>query len=82
MLHLSPIDTLRLERGGTHLRHLGDRATAEFLTELARRIGGGPAILALLEEYGRLSPGMVRAAGADRFPPRPLRVVPKAEARA
>jgi hypothetical protein len=36
-----------------------------------------PAIVWLLTEYQqRLTPGMLHAAGGDRFPPRPLHVVP------
>jgi hypothetical protein len=41
------------------------------------KIGGLPAIQSLLVEYQRLAPGMVRTAGGDRFPARPLRVVAK-----
>lgn len=74
---MSTLDSLRLQRGAEHLHRLGPRATAEFLSELACRIGGAPAIMALLTEYGRVSPGMVRAAGGDRFPPRVLHVVPR-----
>lgn len=73
----NPLDGLRVQRGAEHLHRLGARATAEFLTELANRIGGMPAVIGLLNEYGRLNPGMVRAAGADRFPARPLRAVPR-----
>jgi hypothetical protein len=37
-----------------------------------------PCILGLLADYQqRLSPQMLRAIGAHRFPPRPLRVVPR-----
>jgi hypothetical protein len=69
------LERLRLERGAAHLHRLGPRATAELLAALTARIGGGPALLGLLAEYERLSPGMVRAAGGDRFPPRPLHLV-------
>ena len=76
MKHRDSIDTLRLQRGAEHLHKLGARATAELLAEIADRIGGLPAILATLTEYERrLSPAMVRAAGGDRMPPRPLRRV-------
>ena len=75
MHHRDSLDTLRLQRGATHLHNLGPRATAEFLASVADRIGGWPAILAALNDYERVSPGMVRAAGGDRFPPRPLRRV-------
>ncbi len=71
-----PLDQARLHRGAEHLHRLGPRAVAEFLTELGSRIGGTPACLSLLNEYGRLTPGQVRACGGDRFPPRPLALVP------
>ena len=73
---MPPFDP-RTQRQVEHLHRLGPRATAEFLNELAGRIGGMPAISALLTEYARLSPGMVRAAGGDRFPARVLHVVPR-----
>ena len=75
MKHRDSLDTLRLQRGAEHLHRLGSRATAELLAEVAEKIGGWPVILATLTEYERLSPGQVRAAGGDRFPARPLRVV-------
>ncbi len=76
MRYRDPLDVLRLQRGSEHLHALGPRATAEALAEIAERIGGMPAILGLLEEYRRrLTPAMVRAVQADRFPPRPLREV-------
>lgn len=76
-----PIDNsarLRLEHGATYLHSLGPRATFEFLAELSAPIGGMPACLGLLAEYqARLTPEIVRAAGADRMPSRPLRKVPQ-----
>ncbi len=72
----------RIQRKVEHLHALGARATGEFLTELAARIGGAPAILSLLNEYQRLSPGMVRAACGDRFPQHALHAVPGREVRA
>jgi hypothetical protein len=76
MVHLQPLDRLRLERGVLHLHNLGPRAEAEFLAELAGKIGGLPAILGLLAEYqAKLSPAKLRASGGDRFPPRALRRV-------
>jgi hypothetical protein len=78
MIHLDPLDCLRLQRGAEHLHRLGARATAELLAEVADRIGGLPCILGLLSEYQqRLSPQMLRAVGADRLPARPLCVVPR-----
>ena len=78
---LPPAWALRLQRGAEHLHELGPRALAEFLAELAQRIGGMPATLGMLTEYQRLTPGMVRAAGGDQFPPPPLRALPRALAR-
>ena len=73
---IDPLDRLRLQRGAEHLHLLGARATAEFVAELAARIGGLPAALGLFAEFeSRLSPAMVRAAGGDKFPPRPLQRV-------
>lgn len=77
MIYLDPLSRLRLQRGAEHLHRLGARPTAEFLAEVGHRIGGMPAIFALLGEYEeRLSPRLLRSAGGDRFPPRPLRLVP------
>ena len=77
MVHLHPLTRLRLQRDVEHLHALGSRATAEFIVDLTERIGGLPAALALLAEYERrLTPAMVRLAGGDRFPPRPLHPVP------
>ena len=73
-----PLDQARLHRGAEHLHRLGPRAMAEFLAELGGRVGGGAAAcLALLGEYGRLTPGQVRAAGGDRPLRPPLSVVPR-----
>lgn len=67
----SPITKLLIQNGAAHLHTLGDRAIAEFLTELAGRIGGMPAIVGLLNEYrGQLTPALIRAAGAERLPGR------------
>ena len=72
----SHLDRARLDRGAEHLHHLGPRALAEMLAQLAARIGGGPAILGVLAEYENLSPGTVRALNANRFPTRRPRAVP------
>jgi hypothetical protein len=77
MVYLHHLDRLRLQRRVEHLHALGPRATAEFLAEIGRRIGGMPCILTTLDEYQhRLTPAMTRRAGDDRFPPRSLRAVP------
>ena len=72
---MTPLDRMRLERGGGHLHALGPRATAMLLATLAERTGGAPGMLGLLAEYERLTPHMVRAIGADRFPHPPLHLV-------
>jgi hypothetical protein len=78
MIHLDTLDRLRLQRGAEHLHELGARATAELLADVGHRIGGLPCIIGLLGEYERrLSPRMIRLAGGDRFPRRPLRMVPR-----
>ena len=75
---MTPLDRLRLQRGAAHLHALGPRAVAELLAEVAQSIGGTPSILDRLQEYERrLSPAMVSVAGGDRFPPRPVRAVPR-----
>ena len=75
---MDPLDRLRLQRGAEHLHRLGARATAEFVAELAARIGGMPAAVGLLTEYERrLTPGMIAAAGGDRFPTRRPMAVPQ-----
>jgi hypothetical protein len=75
---LDPWTALRLQRGSAHLVHLGPRAVAEYLSQLADQIGGLPAALALLAEYeNRLTPEKLRAIGGDRFPARQLHVVPR-----
>jgi hypothetical protein len=81
VVYLYPLARLRLQRGAEHLCRLGPRTTAEFLSEVADRIGGMPCILGLLVEFEqRLSLDMVRAAGADRFPPCQLHAVPRGAA--
>lgn len=71
---MPPLDRLRLQRGAAQLHALGPRAVAELLAELARDIGA-PFILDRLAAYGRLTPGMMAAAGANHAPPRPMRAV-------
>lgn len=78
MVHLHPLTRLQMQRGVEHLHALGPRACAEFLTEVANRIGGLPCILTVLAEYQhRLDPRLLRAFGGHKFPRRTLRVVPR-----
>ena len=74
---LTPLDRMRLQRGAEHLHTLGPRAVAELLAEVAQSIGGTPCILDRLQKYERLRPAVVRATGGDRFPPGPVRPVPR-----
>ena len=76
MINIPPADRPRFEQAVKHLHSLGPRATAEALAEIAAKIGGLPAIVGVLNDYQRLSPALLRAAGGDRFPPRMLRRVP------
>ena len=77
--HCNPLDCLRLQReverlienGGAH----PERIVAEAFMEVGMRIGGLPAIFAVLADFGRLTPAMVRAAGGDKPLRRPLSVV-------
>ena len=69
-------NALRLQRGAEHVHCLGARALAELLAELARDRCDLVATLDRLDAWrAGLSPELLRAAGGDRFPPRPLRVV-------
>ena len=72
---LHPLDLVRIHRGAAHLHDLGQRPLGEALVELAEH-GGPAAVLAVLDRYGRLTPAMVRAAGADQPLVHQLVVVP------
>ena len=63
------------ERQVEHLHRLGPRPTAELLIEIARCTGQSSFIAHRLEEYARLDRDILRALGADRFPPMPLTVI-------
>lgn len=70
---MSPLDNPRRRRQIEAIHRLGARAVGELLVEVA-----DPAVLdAALEQYARLSPEIVRALGADQFPPMPLHAVAK-----
>lgn len=76
MIHLDVINCLRHQRRVEHLHRLGPRAIGEQLADVAARIDGWATISLLLSEYERLSPEVLRAVGAHRFPCLPLRSVP------
>lgn len=69
---MAPLDQMRFYRGAAHLHALGPRAVAELLMELAQSTGDAARILDHLARYRRLTPAVVRAAGGDRCPPRPV----------
>ena len=77
----NPLVRLRLEREVEHAIKLGEahpeRVVTEILLGVGERIGGLPAIFAVLADYGHLTPAMVRAAGGHKPVPRPLHVVPR-----
>jgi hypothetical protein len=74
---MDPFAAIRFQRDCQRLHDLGARALTEFLIEVAGRIGGWPAICAVLADYARFSPEHLRTVGADRFPPPPLHLVPQ-----
>ncbi len=62
-------DALRWRRSVARLHALGPRALGEFLAELAaERMLRGP-IEDKLEAYAELTPAMIGAVQADRWPP-------------
>ena len=62
----------RFHRQIEHLHRLGPRVFGELLAEIAA-VTGEPGLIAdRVAAYARLDPGIVRAVGADRFPPRLL----------
>ena len=65
----------RFERHVVRVHSLGPRPLAELLAEIATATGQSSFIAHRLEEYARLDPELVRALGADRFPPNVLGVV-------
>lgn len=66
----APSADVRLRRGAEHLNHLGTRPTAEFMLAFARDHDAEDDLLARLDLWRELlTPEMVKAAGADRFPP-------------
>ncbi len=65
----------RFEYMVEHLHRLGPRPVAELLVEIAT-VTGEPGLIAdRIQAYAGLDPEIVRALGADRFPPMPLGVV-------
>lgn len=66
---LNPFDRARIASSATHLYSLGGpRPLGEALIELAETCGTA-AVRDVLARYRRLTPEMIEAAGAERFPP-------------
>jgi soluble lytic murein transglycosylase-like protein len=67
---------LRLQRDVAAVYRLGARALYELLREIGASTGARPLIDQIAARYAGLDPALVRAVGADRFPPHPdLRLV-------
>ena len=65
-----PLSDLRFAGLVRHLHRLGPKPLSELLRELVGTDDGLQAdTLFLLEKYGALDPKIVRALGADTFPP-------------
>jgi hypothetical protein len=75
--NLQPLDAARLHRGAEYLHRLSpDRGPPSSPNSAAGSVGPRTC-MRFLNEYGRLSPGQVRAAGGDRRIRRPLLEVPR-----
>lgn len=71
-----PATRLRFQRLAGRLHELGPRPVGEFIAELVETLPvSAGEVIDRLERYGQLDPATVRALGADRFPPVPLRSV-------
>lgn len=67
----------RLLASVSHLHTFGPRVLAEFVIEFAQHVDGTDCALVIATQYNeRLSPELLRAAGADRMPSPALRLVP------
>jgi len=58
------VNSVVMQRAAERLHALGARAVLEAMIEVAR----GSNLDAVLENYARLDPAVVRELGADRFP--------------
>jgi hypothetical protein len=63
---------LRRQQLARRVHRLGARVLFEFIDELDRHHGLGDDIDQRLERYCRLSPDLLHALGADRFPAPPV----------
>ena len=71
-----PLAGPRLEHLCRQVHNLGPRPLAEMLVEIATATGEPGLIADRVEAYAALDPEIVRALGADRFPPMSLGIVP------
>jgi hypothetical protein len=65
----------RFERMVERLHHLGPRPLAEMIVEIAAATDEPGLVVDRVAAYAKLDPMLIRALGADRFPPMPLEVV-------
>ena len=70
-----PLAGPRFERQVERLHNLGPRPLAEILAEIAAVTGRPDIVADRLQAYAQLDPEILRAVGADRFPPMALEVV-------
>ena len=54
---------------------LGPRPFAELLAEIGAATGQPEIIVSKVEAFARLDPVVVRAVGADQFPPKAMEVI-------
>ena len=65
----------RFERQVLRVHALGPRPLGEMLAEIANATGQPAVVADHVEKYSRLDRDILRAVGADRFPPMPLGLV-------
>ncbi len=65
----------RFQRQVVRVHALGPRPFAEMIVEIATATGEPGLIADRVEAYAGLDPEIIRALGADSFPPMPLEVV-------
>ncbi len=65
----------RFERQIARVHALGPRPLAEMIAEIATATGEPGLIADRLQAYAGLDPEILRALGADSFPPMPLELV-------
>ncbi len=69
------VANLRFRRQVEHLYGLGPRAVGELLAEIGAERSIRTVIDRKLNKYAQLRPEALRAAGGDRFPAVPVRLV-------